>query len=612
LFTSIQHSGNANQAGLDKFLFGNAASLIGADLWTALAVSTIVLTTAVLFFKQFQIYSFDPLYAESIGLPVKTIRFLLSFITVLVVTVGIQIVGVVLMSALLITPAVAGRYWTDDLKTMIFLASIFSVLSCIGGVLVSYNMAKMPTGPWIVVILSLCAVFSILFAPKRGFVFRWIESRRHQQKIKNENVIKVLYHLGEGAEDFHKFWTTENIQKRKRFNPEVLNSGLSALRKLDLVDKAGETWKLSTEGLEEGKRIVRLHRLWELYLTKHLAIGSENVHQNAEAIEHIITPEIEKELAEFLEFPDRDPHDKEIPGVQDVKNIGWNSVSCALLGCFLVLRRMAMVGDAIAHAVLPGIVIAFMFSGSFSSIPVVVGATLMGIVCAVLIETLRKRGNVQADASIGMVFTFLFAIGVILIAYYAGNVDLDQDCVLHGELAFVPLDTSGLIVAGMDVPRPVWILIVLLLIVLAVVFIGFKGLFITTFDPDYAQTVGVKVDWWHYIGGRNSRGCIFGWSRRNGLSAYQRFKAYARLRLAHWNTSFIPRILVGRIFRWIYRWGYCHNDWHIVFNCVLVFSIGRSHCKEIPQGRCRCALGFRHQQIVAHFFRYSLLIGLVD
>ncbi len=175
------------------------------------------------------------------------------------------------------------------------------------------------------------------------------------------------------------------------------------------------------------------------------------------------------------------------------------SVSCALLGCFLVLRKMAMVGDAIAHAVLPGIVIAFLFSGSFSSIPVVVGATIMGIVCAGFIEALRKKGNVQADASIGMVFTFLFAIGVILIAYYAGNADIDQDCVLHGELAFVPLDT-WVTATGLNMgPRPVWILSILLVIVLAVVFIGYKGLFITTFDPDYAQTVGVKVDWWHYL-----------------------------------------------------------------------------------------------------------------
>jgi len=175
------------------------------------------------------------------------------------------------------------------------------------------------------------------------------------------------------------------------------------------------------------------------------------------------------------------------------------SVSCALLGCFLVLRKMAMVGDAIAHAVLPGIVIAFLISGTFSSIPVVVGASIFGLFCAVLIEFLRTKGNVQVDASIGMVFTFLFAIGVILIAYYAGNVDLDQDCVLHGELAFVPLDT-WVTAAGTDMgPRPVWILGGLLVLVLSLIIIGYKGLFLTTFDPDFAQALGVRTQHWHFV-----------------------------------------------------------------------------------------------------------------
>lgn len=175
------------------------------------------------------------------------------------------------------------------------------------------------------------------------------------------------------------------------------------------------------------------------------------------------------------------------------------SISCSLLGCFLVLRKMSMVGDAISHAVLPGIVIAFLFTGSLSSIPVLIGATLMGMFCALLIETLRRRGNVQGDAAIGMVFTFLFAIGVILIAYYAGNADLDQDCVLHGELAFIPLDTWTTAAGQSMGPRPVWVLGFLFLIVISLIGFGYRGLFTTTFDPDFAQAIGVNVGFWHYI-----------------------------------------------------------------------------------------------------------------
>src|SRR5688572_30391349 len=117
------------------------------------------------------------------------------------------------------------------------------------------------------------------------------------------------------------------------------------------------------------------------------------------------------------------------------------AISCALLGCFLILRKMAMVGDAISHAVLPGIVIAFLISGSRDSVTMLLGAGLIGILTTFLIEFFHKKAKLQTDASIGVTFTWLFAVGVVLISLFAGKVDLDQDCVLYGEIAYVPLDT---------------------------------------------------------------------------------------------------------------------------------------------------------------------------
>ena len=172
---------------------------------------------------------------------------------------------------------------------------------------------------------------------------------------------------------------------------------------------------------------------------------------------------------------------------------------CALLGCFLILRKISMIGDAISHAVLPGIVIAFFISGSFASLPVLIGASLMGLVCTFLIEFFHKKANIQADAAIGMIFTFLFAIGVILIAAYASNLHLDQDCVLHGEILYVPLDKP---ITGTFLdyaPRQVWILSAVLVLILAMIRIGYKGLFLTTFDPEYATAIGVSTVFWHYL-----------------------------------------------------------------------------------------------------------------
>lgn len=173
--------------------------------------------------------------------------------------------------------------------------------------------------------------------------------------------------------------------------------------------------------------------------------------------------------------------------------------ACALVGCFLVLRKMSMLGDAISHAVLPGIALAFLFSGGRETIPMLIGAGILGVVTAFAIEALHRAGKLQQDASIGVTFTWLFAVGVIIITRYAGQVDLDQDCVLYGEILFVPLDPwitgSGLVMG----PRAVWTLGFVFLLNLAFVGFGYKELKITSFDPALAASVGISATLWHYL-----------------------------------------------------------------------------------------------------------------
>ncbi len=173
--------------------------------------------------------------------------------------------------------------------------------------------------------------------------------------------------------------------------------------------------------------------------------------------------------------------------------------SCALLGCFLVLRKMSMIGDAISHAVLPGIVIAFLISGSRSSLPMLIGAALVGVFTTFLIEFISKKAKMQNDAAIGLVFTFLFAVGIIMLTLFADKMDLDADCVLHGEILFIPLDilTTGTFVD--IVPRKIWILFIVFIIVIIALRIGYKGFLITTFDPSYAVSVGISAVLWHYV-----------------------------------------------------------------------------------------------------------------
>lgn len=172
--------------------------------------------------------------------------------------------------------------------------------------------------------------------------------------------------------------------------------------------------------------------------------------------------------------------------------------ACGLLGCFLVLRKMAMVGDAISHAVLPGIVLAFLIFGSRQSLPMVIGASAVGVLTTLMIEMLYRRARVQADASIGITFTWLFALGVVLISLLAGQVDLDQDCVLYGEIAYVPLDQVRL-GESLSIPRATLTIGVVFLLVAGLVWFGYKGFLLTSFDPDYAAAIGISTTFWHYL-----------------------------------------------------------------------------------------------------------------
>ncbi len=172
--------------------------------------------------------------------------------------------------------------------------------------------------------------------------------------------------------------------------------------------------------------------------------------------------------------------------------------TCALLGCFLILRKMAMVGDAISHAVLPGIVIAFLISGSRDSMTMLLGAGLIGVFTTFLIEFLHKKARLQTDASIGVTFTWLFAVGVVLISLFAGKVDLDQDCVLYGEIAYVPLDV--IIAGGKSIgPRALYIMGTIFVVIVLFIVFGYKELFLTTFDPAYASAIGISTALWHYL-----------------------------------------------------------------------------------------------------------------
>lgn len=276
------------------YLYGQAATMTDKHITLYGALTLVILALIGLFYKELKVICFDRQYASSLGMPVRGIEALFFFLIVLSIIVGIRSVGVVLMSAMLIAPAVAARQFTNRLSLLFLLAGLFGLLSGFFGNYFSARL-NLPTGPMIVMVASAICFFALLFAPKRGVIVRLIRVLRFRDRCLQENILKGIWRNKE---------VTQNI------SAPYLAWILFRLTYSGWLDKSHQ---LTKEGNARAAKIVRLHRLWEVYLVNYLGVGAERVHHNAEEMEHIITPEVEKELTKLLHNPKLDPHKQPIP-----------------------------------------------------------------------------------------------------------------------------------------------------------------------------------------------------------------------------------------------------------------------------------------------------------
>ena len=201
LLTFIQKQPYANQAGLDHFLFGQAAALLQQDVINMGILSVVVLILLAVFWKEFKLISFDPDFGHSLGVPVRVLDVLLTTLLVFAIVVGLQTVGVVLMSAMVVAPAAAARQWTDRLGIMVFLSGLFGASAGVSGAMISSSVSKLPTGPTIVLSMSAIVLFSILFAGNRGLIWRWIKTQKNRRKIQLDAVLEDLLILSRQHEN---------------------------------------------------------------------------------------------------------------------------------------------------------------------------------------------------------------------------------------------------------------------------------------------------------------------------------------------------------------------------------------------------------------------------
>lgn len=304
LLVSIQHTDVMDKSGLDHYIFGKAAAMTDRDAYVFGSISILIMLAIVALYKELKLLCFNPEFSTILGLPNKALEFVLSTLTILTIATGIKAVGIILMAALLIIPPAAARFWTDRLSKMIYLAIFFGIIAGVAGAYISYTAPRMPTGPWTVVTLSLTVFISVIFAPEKGYLARTYRRKKVQRNILRENVLKTVHQLLEKDGTLEKTYTLKQIQQQRGFSEKELRMAFHLLQKNDEAEVTGDSLKLTGSGVANGKRINRLHRLWEVYLTRRLEMKLELVHKNAETIEHLITPELEQQILKELELCD--------------------------------------------------------------------------------------------------------------------------------------------------------------------------------------------------------------------------------------------------------------------------------------------------------------------
>ncbi len=312
----IQKLPGGRVAGLERYIYGQAANMSRGDVQTIAIVSVAAILVVLLLYKEFKLFSFDAGFARAQGWPTLALDLTMMSVLSLVAVVGVKTVGVLLVPALLIIPGATARFWTNRLGLMLFLAAVIGACMGAAGTLISAglltdwlgfdplafgrNRAPLPTGP--IIVLSGTALFllSLAIAPERGILSRLLALVRLRRRTAQENLYRTLYELSEPRLPELPVVPLPALAAERSWSPRQLSSLLKTADRAGLIARAPDGVRLTPAGLLSAAAITRAHRLWELYLIQGANIATDHVDRDADSIEHLLPPEIVDALAAEL------------------------------------------------------------------------------------------------------------------------------------------------------------------------------------------------------------------------------------------------------------------------------------------------------------------------
>ena len=291
---------------LKDFLVGNMLGVSNEDLLLTGCIGLYVFISIVVFYRYLFTTTFQPVIAETMGISVSMIHYFLMLMLSFVVVASLRAVGVILVVAMLVTPASTALLLSNKLKNVIFLASMIGLLSAVLGLIISIQFETTP-GPAMTVVAAALYFLTVIFAPEKGLLFKSIRNNRLKKKIMFEDTLKQAFRLNTAGG-----LSPQSLQDKLGYNAALLKQNINGLvRKGFAIDSP--QLALTEAGKTEASKLVRAHRLWETYLVNQMGLNAEQIHEDAEKYEHLLTEEILDEVDAKLGYPDFDPHGSPIP-----------------------------------------------------------------------------------------------------------------------------------------------------------------------------------------------------------------------------------------------------------------------------------------------------------
>ena len=316
LFKAVQYIPSGSQAGLNHFILGKAASMVSADVWIIAEVSIVIVAITALLFKEFSLLSFDDKFAASQGWPIFRLDLLLMLLVAGVTVIGLQSVGLLLVVAMLITPAAAARFWTDRLGLTTLVAALLGGGGAFCGVLISAMYPRLAAGPVIVLTGVVFFLVSMFFGVRRGIVVRLATHRRLKAAVGRQHILRALFEFLEPQCDpnlptspqlVNHIVSASDLRPMRSWTLKRLRHLLRVAERSDFITAVRDGgYRLTVRGAELAHRVVRNHRLWELYLIEYADIAPSHVDRDADDIEHLLAADVVESLERLLS--QRYPH----------------------------------------------------------------------------------------------------------------------------------------------------------------------------------------------------------------------------------------------------------------------------------------------------------------